>query len=64
MMTCDKEQCCISHEESNSRMFYVLSFISGPSIVINWTDATDSFMVVLGCRHLDLHIYMIKTFFC
>ena len=48
----EKEELYSSHEEANSRMFFHLDLISGPSNVVICIDGTDCLVIVLGCNHL------------
>ena len=52
-MLCEEEEELYgSHEDADSRMFFYLDHISGPSNVAIRTDDTDCLVVALGCKHL------------
>ena len=51
MLCEEEEELYSSHEEADSRMFFHLDHISGPSNVVIRTDDTDCFVIALGCKH-------------
>ena len=52
MLCEEEEELHSSHEEADSRMFFHLDHISGPSNVVIRTDDTDCLVIALGCTHL------------
>ena len=52
MLCEEEEELHSSHEEADSRMFFHLDHISGPSNVVIRTDDIDCSVVALGCKHL------------
>ena len=52
MLCQEEEELYSNHEEADSRMFFHLNYISGPSNVVTHTDDTDSLVIALGCKHL------------
>ena len=52
MLCEEEEELYSSHEEADSRMFFHLDHISGPSNVIICTDNTGCLVIPQGCKHL------------
>ena len=52
MLCEEEEELYSSHEEADSRMFFHLDHISGPSNVVIRTNDTHCLVTALGCKHL------------